>query len=352
MSNLENLNKLLDNYFKTVVSLESALIFDRDGLLITKKSKGRLKGLFDKSRDEEKESEVYGAITGIVDKTLARITKEYEIGSFGTGTFDTSDNRLVFTEAGPNAILLSVFEYNIEINHILPYCFLIAEKIAEILSDRYPDEIIDYSVPNLELGYALGIDVDDLLKSPLHFKNKDSKDIEMRFKLIVLGDEACGKTSLINKFVTKKFFEDYRPTLGISITSMNYSLQGFEDSGAQIELMIWDLAGQSFFKRVRKNYYQAANAAFVMYDITRRQTFQNVTHWHKDLKESLEDVPVVLIGNKIDLEGQREVSTEEGRALAQELKASFIETSAKTGENVKDTFSLIGIGLFFKAGQT
>src|SRR6056297_2094682 len=230
------LTELLENYFRTVVNLESALIFDRDGLLITKKSKERLSGLFEDESQKEKESDVYGAITGIVDKTLSRITQEYEIGNFGTGTFDTSDARLVFTEAGPHAILLSIFDYNTEINRVLPYCFLIAEKVAEILSENYPEEIIDLSVPNLELGMDLGIEIDDLLSSPLHFENKGDSHTQMRFKLVILGDEACGKTSLINKFVTKKFNKDYRPTLGISITTMDYALQGFEGKGAQIEM--------------------------------------------------------------------------------------------------------------------
>ncbi len=93
----------------------------------------------------------------------------------------------------------------------------------------------------------------------------------MRYKLIVLGDAGVGKTSLINQFVTKKFYNDYRPTLGISITSQVYNVQGFEE--AKINFMIWDVAGQKFFQRVRKHYYQQAHAAFIMYDVTNQSSF-------------------------------------------------------------------------------
>ena len=103
--------------------------------------------------------------------------------------------------------------------------------------------------------------------TPLKFDEQNIvKHTEMRYKLIVLGDAGVGKTSLINQFVTKKFYNDYRPTLGISITSQVYNVQGFEE--AKINFMIWDVAGQKFFQRVRKHYYQQAHAAFIMYDVT------------------------------------------------------------------------------------
>jgi small GTP-binding protein len=344
-STLEKLNILLNNYFEAVSFIESALVFDRHGLLLTKKSRGKLSGLFEKDAKDIKESEIYGAITGIVDKTLNRITNEYEIGSFGTGSFETEDHRLVFTEAGPQAILLSVFRYEVELNGVLPYCFLIAEKISNIVGDRP----VQLAVPHLELGFELGISPASIIKTPIQYTDDHVvKRTEMRFKLIVLGDSSVGKTSLINQFVTKKFYTDYRPTLGISITSQVYSLQGFDET--TINLMLWDLAGQKFFKRVRKHYYQAANAAFIVFDVTRQDTFDNIKIWFEDLKESLEDKtpPIVIIGNKIDLEKERVISLDAAQQLAKDLHCSYMETSAKTGENVRDAFSLIGIGLFFK----
>jgi Ras-related protein Rab-6A len=349
MSTDDRLNELLANYFNAVFIIESAMVFDRNGLLITKKTKKKLGNLFGEKEGSTDESDVYGAITGIVEKTLNRITTEYEIGSFGTGTFETEDHRLVFTEAGPQAILLSIFNYEAELNSVMPYCFLVAEKISLVIEGRY-HEHHSLSVPNLELGYELGIDPSSIMKSPIQYNDdKSPKKIEMRFKLVVLGDQAAGKTSLINQFVTKKFYTDYRPTLGISITSQLYALQGFEESGTKINLMIWDLAGQKFFRRVRKYYLQNANAAFIVYDSTSKESFDHVRSWHRDVKDVILNIPIVILGNKIDLESERKVSYEQGATLAKELRCSFMETSAKTGQNVRDTFSIIGIGLFFKA---
>lgn len=344
--NPERLTTLLENYFKAVDSIESALIFDRHGLLIIKKSRGRLTGLFEKSQDTSNE-EIIGAITALVEKTLTRITSEYAIGAFGTGSFETEDNRLIFTEAGPNAILLSVFRFDVELNKVLPYCFLVAEKISAILEGKF-NEFHSLTIPNLELGFELGINPASIMRAPVRYDDQNApRRTEMRYKLIVLGNAGVGKTSIINQFVTKKFYNDYRPTLGISITSQVYNIQGFEES--KINFMIWDLAGQKFFQRVRKHYYLNAHAAFIMYDTTDRESFNAVDFWYNDVRSELPAVPFVILGNKIDLTEKRQVSTAEGRAKAQQLHCAFLETSAKTGENVMDAFNILGIGLFFKS---
>ncbi len=343
----EKLQILLDNYSKAVIEVRSALIYDRQGQLLAKRLRGRLINFLD-AKGSAEHTEMYRGLANLVTQTLLRITSDYSIGAFGTGTFETDDHRLVFTESGPDAILLTVFDYDSVLNNVLPYSFLVAEKIANILGDRYT-ETVNLSVPNLELGYELGIQSTDQMRKPVTYGEHDvPKEVEMRFKLIILGNEKTGKTSLINQFVTKKFYNDYRPTLGISITSQIYAMQGFEEEGVKINLMIWDLAGQKFFKRVRKHYYQQAHAAFIVYDTTHRPTFKDVPKWYLDIRATLPDIPLVILGNKVDLEEERVVSTEEGKILAKELHCGFMETSAKTGINVRDAFGIIGIGLFFK----
>jgi small GTP-binding protein len=342
---LERLNLLLDNYFVAVDTIEMCMIFDRNGLLITKKSTGRLMGLFEQKVTNN--DEIYGAITGLVERTLLRITNEYAIGAFGTGSFETESHRLVFTEAGPQAILLSIFQYSTELNSVLPYCFLVAEKVSCIIEGKFTEQH-SLTIPNLELGFELGINPSTILRTPLKYDDQNvAKRTEMRYKLIVLGNAGVGKTSLINQFVTKKFYNDYRPTLGISITSQVYNVQGFDE--AKINFMIWDVAGQKFFQRVRKHYYQQAHAAFIMYDVTNKQTFEDVEMWHEDIRAELPSIPFVIIGNKIDLNDKRVISRAEGVEKAKRLKCSFMETSAKTGENVMDAFNILGIGLFFKS---
>ncbi len=87
---------------------------------------------------------------------------------------------------------------------------------------------------------------------------------------------------------------------------------------------------------------------FIVYDVTRKETFERVDYWYNDTKSEIGEIPFVLIGNKIDLEDKRQVSTEDGEKKAAELKCSFIETSAKENINVQDTFKILGIGMFFK----
>ncbi len=339
MANIdEQLDTLLDNYFKvTKKYIEAVYIFNRDGLLLQKKT----------SPEEERSiEEIYGAIAGTVETTLKRITSEYA-GSFGIGTFDVEDYRLIFLEAGPEAILLSVFRYDVETNNVLPYSFLIAEKISKIIDEKSKN--ISLTVPNLQLGPEISLSAKKIKNMKLkgrQIRKELKKKQNLRFKLIVLGDPSVGKTTLINRFVTNKFYSEYKPTLGISITNQEYYLQGFEDN--ILNFMIWDLAGQKFFQRVRKAYYRGANAAFVGYDVTNRKTFESVGGWVKDIRGVLPDVPVILLGNKIDLKESRVVSTEEGSALATDLRCSFMESSAKSGENVRDVFNMIGIGLFFE----
>ncbi len=338
MSNIdEQLDILLDNYFKVTKEFtEAVYIFNRDGLLLQKKT----------SPEEERNiEEIYGAIAGTVETTLKRITSEY-VGSFGLGTFDVEDYRLIFLEAGVEAILLSVFRYDVEMNKVLPYCFLIAEKISKILEGETKN--ISLTVPNLQLGPEISLSAKKIKSLKINeeqFNKELKKKKNLRFKLIVLGDPSVGKTTLINRFVTNQFHTEYKPTLGISITNQEYYIQGFEDN--ILNFMIWDLAGQKFFQRVRKAYYKGANAAFIAYDITDRKTFESVEKWNKDIKEVLPEIPIIVLGNKIDLNKSRKVSTDEGIELASKLKCYFLESSAKSGENVRDAFNMIGIGLFF-----
>ena len=155
-------------------------------------------------------------------------------------------------------------------------------------------------------------------------------------KLVLLGDSAVGKTSLIDMYAHHPFKEDYKPTLGVNIV-----VKELEIENAQIRLVIWDIAGQEKYDLSRKMFFQGVVGALFIYDTTMEATFKNIeSKWLKDLNEYGEqDLAYVLIGNKIDLQDSRVVSTEEGRALAQKINASdFVETSAKYGDNVEEAF--------------
>jgi small GTP-binding protein len=332
---------LLYNYFQSVIEhIQAVFIFDRNGLMIAKRT-------IEMEATDETEDLIYGAIAGIVEPTLNRITSEYA-GSFGTGTFETGDHRLNFIEAGTHAIVLSVFGFETNLSRVMPYSYLIAEKVARLMDD--PSADLDLSVPNLKLGSELELD-SNLTQGPILNFNVDGsqRHQEMVFKLCVIGEPSVGKTSLIHQFVNNEFLDFYKPTLGISITSQTYEIQGFDQN--KLNFMVWDVAGQKFFQRVRKYYYMGANAAFIVYDTTRRETFDKIKYWFDDIHDVIPHIPLVVIGNKIDLDENRAVSYQEGEALAKELGCSYMETSAKSGQNVRDAFSIVGIGLFFKLNK-
>jgi Ras-related protein Rab-11A len=161
---------------------------------------------------------------------------------------------------------------------------------------------------------------------------------EYVFKIVVLGDAAVGKTSLINQYVEKSFQEDYKPTLGANIIRKDVTI---DPISAKVRLIMWDLAGQEKYNVIRSMYFQGCVGALLVYDVTRNNTFENVdSKWLKDFDKYVKkEGAYVLIGNKMDLKDERVVSTEQGQKLADEIKASdFVETSAKYGENVELAF--------------
>jgi Ras-related protein Rab-6A len=348
-----NISILLKNLINSHQDLEVAFLYSREGLLISKY------GRTEDQRETETENElevIYGAITTIAENLLNRISNEYKIGHFGSGSFETPDHRIIFLEAGSEAILILFCNYEINLNKLFPVAYLTAEKIAQLLEESFDFKYNSLEIPDLNVYKEFSLKLDkyrpiekdqtELEDISLEYHLKKSK--EQSFKLIILGSAAVGKTTLVRSFLKKEQTQDYRATIGIAISSKNFYIQGFKDE--KINFLIYDLAGQEFFKRIRHEYYKGANCAFIVYDITRRETFdEGIDYWFKDAKEELGDIPFVIIGNKVDLEDQRQVSKEEGLRKATELKSFFIETSALYNINVQDTFKLIGIGLFFKS---
>ena len=339
----ENIRILLKNFVESRDDVIIAFLYSNEGLLFSKYSK------FERTAQEDKESEdIYGAFTAIVENLLDKISLEYKTGRYGSGSFETEDNRIIYLEAGSEAILLLVCDYETNLNSLFPIAYLVVEKIAQLLESSFDFKFNSLEIPDLNIydTFSLGLDKFSIKENsiingvtPTH-RFKKGKQIEKLFKLIVLGSAAVGKTTLVNQFLKKEDIIDYRPTLGISISSQRYHVQGFKED--VIKFLIFDLAGQSFFKRVRRDYYKGANCAFIVYDVTKRETFDEaIDFWFKDAQKELGNIPFVLIGNKIDLEEDRVVTKEEGLNKAKELKSFFTETSALRNINVQDTFKII-----------
>merc|ERR1711937_421070 len=158
-----------------------------------------------------------------------------------------------------------------------------------------------------------------------------------QFKLVLLGDSAVGKSSLVLRFVRGQFFEYQESTIGAAFLTQTVAL-----NDTTVKFEIWDTAGQERYHSLAPMYYRGAAAAIVVYDITNRDTFQRAKQWVKELqRQGNPNIVIALAGNKSDLNSKRKVEPEEAESYASDNGIFFMETSAKTATNVNELFVAI-----------
>ncbi|CAI7721008.1 Ras-like protein ORAB-1 [Plasmodium vivax India VII] len=154
------------------------------------------------------------------------------------------------------------------------------------------------------------------------------------FKILLIGDSGVGKSCLLLRFADDTYTDSYISTIGV-----DFKIKTIEIEDKIIKLQIWDTAGQERFRTITSSYYRGAQGIIIVYDVTDRDSFNNVKNWIIEIeKYASEDVQKVLIGNKIDLKNDRNVSYEEGKELADSCNIQFLETSAKIAHNVEQAF--------------
>lgn len=157
------------------------------------------------------------------------------------------------------------------------------------------------------------------------------------FKIVLIGDSAVGKSNLLARFARNEFFPNSKSTIGVEFQTQKMGIDGKE-----IKAQIWDTAGQERFRAVTSAYYRGAVGALIVYDISRRQTFDSIGRWLNELHTHSDmNVVTILIGNKTDLKDAREVATTEGQALAETQGLFFMETSALDSSNVSAAFETV-----------
>lgn len=157
------------------------------------------------------------------------------------------------------------------------------------------------------------------------------------FKIVLIGDSGVGKSNLLARFARNEFFSNSKSTIGVEFQTQKMVIDGKE-----IKAQIWDTAGQERFRAVTSAYYRGAVGALVVYDISRRQSFESIGRWLNELHTHSDmNVVTILVGNKIDLMEAREVSTDEGQVLAEAQGLFFMETSALDSSNVKEAFETV-----------
>ena len=165
-----------------------------------------------------------------------------------------------------------------------------------------------------------GVSVEDLIK----------------LKLIVVGNQSTGKSSILNRFVNDTFEENYQATIGLDFQSKNITIHDQD-----VRLIIYDTAGQEKFRSLIPMYIRESQIILLIYDISDRESFESIPKWIEEVKEVLnKEVVFALIGNKLDLENERKVTFEEGKKLAEKHNYVFQEVSAKTGKNFENLFEV------------
>lgn len=173
-----------------------------------------------------------------------------------------------------------------------------------------------------------------------------SGDFDLLYKVLIIGDSSVGKSCLLLQFSDQTFSDNYVSTIGV-----DFKIRTIDVNGRQIKLQIWDTAGQERFQSITANYYHGSHAIAIVYDITSRQSFENVRKWISEVDRlATPQVCKLLVGNKADLADKREVSKQEGQSLADGLGIPFMETSAKTAYNVKDMFMSMCIAIQNRQG--
>ncbi|MHA1474393.1 MAG: GTP-binding protein [Promethearchaeota archaeon] len=318
MVDRKKLEALLQWMFQSIgKDLEALVVVDRQGLVIASLLKEGI------SEDED----LIGGMAALVEPILKRISSEFKSGNFGTGSFDTEKNRLIFCEAGPDAILVLVANALASLDRLFPYAYLCAEKITRIFDGRSVSPVIpDFSHEKEKLQGSK--DVSQIVIEEGSFV----------LKTVLCGDGGVGKTTLVTQFIQSSFEVDYKSTIGVSIMKKAIN---FEQWNTEVRFTIFDLAGQQQFAKVRQTYFKGVKAGFLIYDVTRRETFDNIEKWNKEAKQDESDVMLILIANKIDLENERKVTEEEGKALAEKLQIPYLETSALNKDIVDEAFKTL-----------
>ncbi len=303
----DDINKLLKNYIELIGDIKATVIVDNDGLVVA-------------STLKEHEDLVMSALTAHLQKLSERIKEEADSGYFKNLTLEMEKQKFIFNEAGPTYLLLTVVAKDASVDEILKLAKVVAEKIDTILK-----------------GESVSLELPKIVEVA---KVEEPKTLrKCVYKIVLVGDPRVGKTSLLVKFATDRFQSEYKPTLGVDVIKHSYNY----DENVNVTFTAWDISGQSSFKKLRKSYYPNTDGFYLVYDVTSMDSFEAIDDWMEEIQQyGRQFSTFILVGNKIDLNEERVVSTEAGLKKAKEYEIEFYETSANTGEKVKDIFHFLG----------
>ena len=230
------------------------------------------------------------------------------------------------------------------IDYLEPAFANTAQKIIELENQQANSDKIYVELTNLKVKISDILDdlrnkekkVSEAEAFPEEKKPSD-KRLRFNYKIVVCGDPGVGKTSTILRFTDHAFMQTYIPTLGVSISEKSIQVQ--DD---HVNLILWDIAGQSKFELMRRHFYKGLEAVILIFDLTNRKSFESIQNWYNDIKRNVvpseELLNGFILGNKEDLDSERNITSEEAFGIAKELDLEYLETSALTGKNVEESF--------------
>ncbi len=302
----------------------SALVVGRAGLVVD---------IFTRDNEKMDEQKFIGAFSSLVEVVLKKLTLDFDLGTFGAGTFDTDKYRFIFCESGSDHVLVTILEPKALVDGIFPYTYIAADKVARIIDGELP---VSPVIPKIKRETEI-----EKIKRKLDYYKKPAHSPDYVYKLSSVGNGGVGKTSMVQRYVHGVYKADYKATIGTFISKKECR---FDELGTSVKFIIWDLAGQDQFQRLWPDYLTDSRAGIIVFDVSNKESFEHVKKWYDIITKVTDpNTILILVGNKIDLRETREVSTEEGRQLAEELKIFYMETSAKTSENISDLFEWIAL---------
>ncbi len=326
MINIFRLNLLINAILKTLTSkLYGVLILNPNHIKITAFFQSDMDPTLKENLEE------------LMDTKTVQESGNFESKKVGVYTFSTEYGRIMYTEAGSEAILVFLAPLEVNLVELFPYIFLCAEKAARI-----------------NLGKEVTMVIPDFTMEPVN--NPIGEETHMihlekgRFsmKVILGGDSGVGKTTIVEHFVHGMLSDDYKSTIGVNIMTKHMEFPMWD---IRVDFSIFDMGGQDIFKPVRSSYYVGARAGFIVFDVTRPETFEHIKDWYEEALRSAPDITLILIGNKIDLVNERKVTAAQGRQLAEKYKIKYLETCALNKDIVDEAFRTLGFSFILNHNQ-
>ena len=174
----------------------------------------------------------------------------------------------------------------------------------------------------------------------------EENSYDLLYKIVIIGDTNVGKSNILSRYLTNEFTSNTKSTVGVEL-----GIKFLKIKNTSTKIQIWDTAGQERYQAITSSYFRGSDGCFIVYDITNETSFNNIEKWFDKIhEENDKEIPVIIVGNKCDLENERKIPTEKAKEKAQNLKCAFYETSALKAINIEQIFEELANTIYDKTG--